>query len=99
MPIQLDNRISYADISAWIGAAVTALYVVFTHGAEIDKVKIEQEHFKETVKRVESESKEADSNIVLEIRKQGEEQGKQFDKLDAKLDRLIDRELDAVNGS
>lgn len=91
--LQFDNRISWMDIVAIIGAAVSALYIIFGHGAKLDKLKLQVRHNIEAIKRVEYDSREGDKNIIEQIEKVRQEQGARFDKLDKKLDRLVDREL------
>ena len=92
--VTFDNRISWMDIVAISGVAVSGLYVVFGHGSQIDALAVSQNHLQSAIVRVEEESKNGDRNIASEIREQRKEQKQQFDKLDQKLDRIIDRELD-----
>lgn len=101
MPLKFDNTLSWMDIVAIVGSAMTAALVVFGASERITLNQIEIEHLKTNVSRVERQASEANREILQQLKEQGTEvkairteSATERGKIMEKLDRLIERGLD-----
>jgi len=107
MKINFDNRVSYADVLAFLAAGATGLWVVFGVAADIDKLHIEQTYIKEDLIILENRNALNIKDVSLavdKLRKDTKESLKDLeeksqarhDKAMAKLDALVDREIEML---
>lgn len=100
MPLKFDNTLSWMDILAILGSAVTAALVVFGASERITLNEVEIAHLKSNVTRVERQASEANQQILQQLKEQGyevkairTESASERSKIIEKLDRLIEREM------
>lgn len=101
MPLQVDNRVSWMDIVAIIGAACSALWVVFGVTADVgdnaDAIKLVQGEvvrLEVKVDKQDDETLQAVKDLRGELKEYREEARENNKEVVQKLDRLIERELD-----
>lgn len=93
MAIKFDNNVSIMDILSILAAAFSVALSVFVFAVDLKQVEIQQTHIKENMDRIESDSRQGDSEVVNQFKEWKNEQHKKLDRLEMKLDKLIDREI------
>ena len=100
MPLKFDNTLSWMDILAILGSAMTVALVVVGASERITRNEVEIQHLKTSVGRVERQASEANAQILQQLKEQGTEvkairaeSASERSKIIEKLDRLIEREL------
>ena len=96
--MQLDNRISWMDIVAIAGMALTGVMVFFDvkEDVSLNAQKIEDvaTTLTEDIERIESESDQDREEILEAVHQIRDESAAGQRRLEDKLDRLIERELE-----
>jgi len=100
MALRFDNSLSWMDIVAIAGSAITAIFVIFNAGERITMNELEIKHIKQSVQRVEVRASEDNDKIIQQLRDQNSvikeiktESAEGRHRIEQKLDRLIDRFL------
>lgn len=93
----LDKNISIGHVVTTLTVAVGAVLWMADLGSELDSVKLEQAHIKQSLIRVETQTDSKVKEITKQFKEIREEQKDDSRRIEEKIDKLIERELNGAH--